>query len=237
MLQHYSAVRSAATAIANAAETAVRGLNEGRVQGEEAFTDRMIGAIEERLRGGVSTERLAGQSVDKIAHAESDIYVANRSPSITWSAMTLTSHKRSAQETEFGADFLGALEIELSDYRVKKGFLSQAKLVEPKKGMSSGEFSRLQSQCEKMLAHTPAAYVFLYSRKGIRVASALSVVAVTDKRNPYDLYTRSIERFFEEHFQSFLGDQRINSANLKTLELLRAEYNARTGFLLRAAEQ
>jgi hypothetical protein len=151
--------------------------------------------------------------------------------------MTLTSNQRSAQESEFGADFLGALEIELPDYEVKKGFLSQAKVVERGERMSAREFERLRGQCNDMLAHTPDSYVFLYSRDGVKVTSAIAIRGMKSSTDPYETYTRSLSRFFEEHFESFVGDHRIQAANKHTLETLRADLDARTGFLLSAEEQ
>ena len=236
MLQHYAAVRRVATAIANAAETAVVGLRAGRVQGEETFTDRMIGAIEERLQGGVTTEELVHESKSHTRQLAAIPDVLDNSPSITWSALTLTAHKRGAQEKSFGADFLGALEIRLPDYHVKKGFLSQAKLTEPDARMTSREFTRLQKQCNKMLSHTSDSFIFLYSTQGIRVASALGIVGMTNSTNPYHTYTRSLERFFEEHLQCFVGDRRIRAATPEALNALRTRLDARTGFLLVAEE-
>lgn len=64
----------------------------------------------------------------------------------------------------------------------------------------------LKEQCNKMLDLSPDSYVFLYSRKSISVVPAVSVVGA-DKWIPHDLSSRSITRFYEEHFQCFIGDR------------------------------
>ncbi len=208
MIRNYTIIRESAAVAAKAAMTAVRGLQEGHIQNEETFTDRMIGAIEDRF------QNLAIKGV-------------------SWSAMTLTAHQRKAQETEFGADLLGVLEVKLPDFQVQKGFLAQAKLVEPDEPFSTAEFRRLAGQCESMLAHTSDAFVFLYTRNGIFVVPAMSVRGLRGRHNPHVLYTRSIARFFEEHFQSFIGDGRIYRADATALDTLRADLAARRALMLR----
>ena len=169
MIRNYAIIRESASVAADAAMTAVHGLQEGHIQNEESFTDRMIGAIEDRFR---------------------DLRVKG----VSWSAMTLTAHQRKAQETEFGADLLGVLDINLPDFHVQKGFLAQAKLAEPEEHFGRNEFDRLFHQCETMLAHTADAFVFLYSRNGIYVVPAVSVVGLSQAQNPFAL-------FLQHHFR------------------------------------
>jgi hypothetical protein len=208
MIRNYAIIRDSAAAAADAAHLAVAGLCEGRIQNEETFTDRMIGAIEERFH---------------------HLNVKG----VSWSAMTLTAHQRNAQESEFGADLLGVLEIELPDFAVSKGFLAQAKLVEPDEGFSRAEFARLHKQCLAMLTHTPEAFVFLYTKTDIRVVPANSVLGLRSGQNPHVLYNRSIARFFREHFQSFIGDRRLHRADATALEELRADLMARRALVLK----
>lgn len=209
MIHGYEIIKASATAATNAALTASKAFKDGRIQNEETFTDRMIGAIEERFR-------------------------SLRTKGISWTAMTLTAHQRNAQETEFGADLLGVLEIDLPDFTVKKGFLAQAKLVAPDESFSQAEFDRLVKQCEAMLRHSPDSYVFLYTQEDIAVVPAISVVGLRERRNPHELYRRWIRKFFEEHFESFIGDRRLYRLDPATLDELRAAVAARRALFLKA---
>jgi hypothetical protein len=145
---------------------------------------------------------------------------------VTWTAKTLTDRGRYSQEHEHGADFAGVLSIELPGYSVKKGFLAQAKLVEPGSVFPRAESVRLIDQCRQMLERTPDAYVFVYSITGIRVVPAAAVIAANEC-NPNDLYYRSVGRFYEDHFECFIGDTRINAPTPDMLEALQRELRAR----------
>ena len=120
-----------------------------------------------------------------------------------------------------GADFLAAFQLAVDGYRVAKGFLAQAKLVEPSENFSSAEFKRLKDQCENMLEHSQASYVFLYSQQsGIVVIPAIEIVGAREC-NPHELTNRTITGFYKEHFECFIGDIKIQCANNQTLEELR----------------
>lgn len=82
---------------------------------------------------------------------------------IQWTALSLTDRVKNSQEKEFGADFDGVLDIDLDDYQAKKGFLAQAKRIEPFETMVAQERRRIVKQCKNMLDHTNEAFVFLYS--------------------------------------------------------------------------
>ena len=211
MLREYRIIRDAAEVVARAAEGAVTALRDGRLEQEPAFTDRMLGRIEQAMDG----------------------YKHN---GVVWSAKTLTDHGRNAQESEYGADFLGVLEVDLPEYSVKKGFLAQAKLIEPWQSMKTKDFAAMQEQCEKMLKLSREAYVFIYSRAGISIVPAAAVIS-SKRINPHDLYSRSIQRFYEEHFACFFGDLRINVPDVSSLRLLAAEYDARSAIQLIAKRQ
>jgi hypothetical protein len=210
MLKQHAIIRQSAKHLAEAANSTVDALIDGRIEQEPAFTDRMLGRIE---------------------HAMSDYEIKG----IRWTAKTLTDRSPTAQEKKYGADFMGVLEIDLVDYSVKKGFLSQAKLIEPEGRMKKSEFERMQGQCEDMLKLTPHSFVFLYSMRGITVVPAIAVVS-SRVSNPHDLYSRTVSRFFEEHFASFIGDRNIHTANAQNLKALMDEYEARASFFLQATE-
>jgi hypothetical protein len=200
MITNYHAVRDAAQHIAGAIDRSVVALREGRVEHEPAMTDRMLGAIEESLKD----------------------YQAK---GIRWSAKTLTDRGPSSQESRVGADFMGVLNIALPELAVSKGFLAQAKLV---RNGSSGDLKELREQCKKMLNLSPDSFVFLYGQSGVRVVPAISVVG--SKVDPLQLYSRSAQRFFEEHFECFIGDGNIQSATPATLDALQV----RRAILIRA---
>lgn len=52
----------------------------------------------------------------------------------------------------------------------------------------------------------------------------------------YDLYGRSIGRFYEEHFSSFIGDRRLNIPHVDALKDIAREFEARSALALSAKE-
>lgn len=202
MIRNYGIVRESANHLAAAAERTTESLIERLVEQEPHFTDRMLGRIQHAMEG----YEVKG---------------------VRWTSKTLTDHGRGSQEKKYGADFMGVLQISLIDYRVDKGFLAQAKLVEPHEVMSNKDITDLKDQCEKMLSLSPDSFVFLYSITGIRVVPALSVLN-GDSRNPHDYYSRSVSAFFELHFECFVGDRKINSPKTEVLEKIREENDARS---------
>lgn len=204
MIAYYHAVREAARHIAGAIDHSVAALRDGRVEQEPAMTDRMLGAIEESL----TDYRVKG---------------------IRWSAKTLTDRGRGAQESEYGADFMGVLNIALPEFTVSKGFLAQAKLV---RNDSSGDVKELKRQCDKMLNLSSDSFVFLYGQDGVRVVPAISVLG--SSADPLELYSRSAQRFFEEHLQCFIGDRNIQSPTPSTLKAMRDRFEARAALIIQA---
>jgi hypothetical protein len=97
MLAYYQAVRGVATRIADAINHTTEALRQGRIEHEPAMTDRMLGAIEE--------------SLDNFQYK-----------GIQWRAKTLTDRGSGSQESKYGADFMGVLDISLPNFTVKKGF-------------------------------------------------------------------------------------------------------------------
>lgn len=202
MIRDYAIIRESAAHIAEAANGTVEALVSARVEQEPAFTDRMLGRIEQAMEG-------------------------YETKGVRWSAKTLTDRAPKSQEKEYGADFVGVLQINLPDYSVNKGFLAQAKLIEPGEKVSTSEFVRMKGQCEAMLKVSPDSFIFIYSLGGILVIPALSIVSVAPC-NPHELYSRSLSRFYEEHFESFIGDRDINAPSIDVLEKARVAARARS---------
>ena len=209
MIRHFRAVRQIAREISDAADGALDAYIEDRAGEEPQLTDRILGAIEDRVRR---------QSLD----------------GIMWTARTLkTSRGIAAEEKRHGADLMGVLDLKLPDYYAAKGFLAQAKKAEPGQKFAKREWKRLHLQCERMLLRTPDSFVWAYSKlAGIRVFSANSVLGL-GTRDIFNLYSRSMSSFFENHIECFIGDHRLNLTNIETLDAL-AEFPAGRVFELSA---
>ena len=208
MIRDYAIIRESAAHLAAAANATTDALVFARVEQEPAFTDRMLGSIEQAMEGF----EVKG---------------------VRWTAKTLTDRGRKSQEKTFGADFVGVLTINLQDYAVSKGFLAQAKLIEPDEPFSTRDFERMRRQCDDMLTVSPDSYLFVYSLTGITVVPALAVVSATPC-NPHELDSRKISRFYEGHFSSFMGDRDIHAPTIRVLEEARARAHSRSLLYLRA---
>lgn len=207
MFKNEKLVRGLVMRIRQAERITLAGLQYGHIEQEPAFTDRLLGAM---------------------SHALDSVRVGG----VTWTAKTLTDRGPGSQEREFGADFISVFRATLDDYRVAKGFLVQSKLIEPTTAFPAAEASRLKAQCQRMLEHSAASYVFVYSHQsGILVIPAAEVVAARDC-NPHELTNRSLGQFYEEHFECFVGDPSIQSADPAGLQALRERYAAKRLFLL-----
>ena len=77
-----------------------------------------------------------------------------------------------------------------------------------------------QSFSNMFSLRTPASFVWVYSKsRGIRIFSASSVLGL-ESRRIFDLYSRGVSSFFENHIECFIGDRRLNSTNVETLDAL-----------------
>ena len=207
MFRNQKLVRGVTARINRAANNTLNALTVGRAQLEPQVTDRLLGAIEQELDG----KSIGG---------------------VVWVAKTLTDRVKGSQESEFGADFMGVVSLELNDFEARKGFLSQAKLVEPSQSFPASEWKRLKGQCEKMLKFSAESFVFMYSQQsGIRIVPAVEVVGAREC-NPHELTSKSITKFFKDHLECFIGDRAIQSATPEGLIELRAKYEARTGIFI-----
>jgi hypothetical protein len=201
MIRAYAMVREAAARIGEAVAGVTGALAEGRIEQEPAFTDRMLGAIEHVMNGF-------------------------QARGVRWQAKTMTDRGPGAQEKRVGADFAGVFAADLPDFSVRKGFLAQAKLIRPGLPTSTTEHARLRSQCEQMLSLTPASFVFLYAPYGVSVVPAISIQS-SNSLEPYEFYQRGVARFFEEHFESFIGDRRLQAATPTGLASILPDMNPR----------
>lgn len=231
MIRYFGGVREVAREISSAADGALNAYRDGRVTEEPNITERIIGAIEDRIggkrpdgearpydRGATSPLGATGAS-DRLVEgddAEAPHPVLQR---INWTARSLrTGSGIAAEEKRHGADLMGIVDIDIPQFRVVKGFLAQAKRAEP--GRVFKDWDRLQAQCETMLLRTPDSFVWVYSKaKGIRIFPAVAVSTLKSK-DIFDLYSRSVSSFFESHIECFIGDGRLNSTKIETLDVL-----------------
>ena len=197
MLRRYK-IGKVAREISEAAYVAFEDYRRGYKMDEPDITAQIVGAIRDRIR-------------------------AKKIGNVIWNSHILTSRGKDAEEKRYGADLMGILDMELSDRNVKKGFLAQAKKIDPGK-ISPQEWDRLTDQCKKMINYTCNSFVLVYSReRGIRMFHADEVLNLKS-RNVFDLYDYGIQTFFKHHLKCLIGDHRLNSTDIKTLDTL-AEFS------------
>ena len=131
---------------------------------------------------------------------------------ISWQS-SIMRHRRgdAAEERRIGADIALFFELDTPTHKFKKGVLIQAKRSESDRTLSQAALKSLRSQCDKMLAITPAAFVFNYAHSGMRCASASKISGCTNR----DLVSEcdwTAYRFFLEFFRCPIGDPRFKSA-------------------------
>lgn len=216
MIRDYHAVRPIAKAISEEADAVIDAYKKSRIVDEPSITDRLMGAIEARVN------RMRFSAVPASG------WGGGMWSPIVWHAKTLRSgHHSAAEEKEYGADIMGVFSVDTAKYKIAKGFLAQAKRAEPKSNFTSAEWLRLTEQCRRMLSVTPDSFVIAYSKsEGVRFFSAQAVVALNGL-DLFDLYSLGPLNFFEKHFQSFIGDHRLNQPDIQVLDRLRGESRSR----------
>ena len=198
-------LKAVAKEVGDAAESVIEAYRAGRIGDEEDITARMVQAIEDAVRPVRRRRRAAGSNV-----------------SVSWTAKTLrTGRGVAAEEGRHGADLLAVAEINYAGSVVTKGFLGQAKRVEPGAILVQSEWERLQAQVRLMLELTPDAFVLLYSKHyGVRFVSALTVAQV-GRRDLFELSAQTLREFFEWHLACFIGDRTLDEPHIRTLDDLR----------------
>lgn len=183
--------------IAHTAATAVEQTMSDYARGNAHDEDDITGLLVGSLRANIESQKSA----------------------ISWDAKILR-HRRgtAAEEAKTGADLLIHIKLSSPDLTYSKGLLVQAKKNEPKHSMQIGEHGRLLTQCDQMLSITPAAFVFNYSKSGMRCASAMKVKGASslDLHATCDL---TPYRFFLEFFRCTTGDQNIVSNRFDELKI------------------
>ncbi len=212
--------------IENAERITVDSFREGGIETEPTFTDRFLGSMEMGLdyRGVVAN----GYRIR---------------------ARTLRDRGPNAPENEFGADFVSIFDVDVSGYKLSKGFLAQAKFSEkegvrivnkenyrhPMVQVRIGN-SRLKHQCENMLRISQASFIFVYSRRGIYVVPATTIMSVENDRTWQEVYSKRLRYFYGEHLMCFVGDLSLDAFDDETLRRRRAESEAKAALLIQVRD-
>lgn len=180
--------------VVDGSQTAVDDFESGIVSQETDMTGRLFGSIAQALNG-------------------------RRIGNLTWKAYTLKSSRgKSAEEKRHGADVLGVLDIQLSDYKTRKGFLLQAKIAEPHIPLSKSEWTRFQGQCRTMLSRTHESFGVIYSRtKGVRFVPANTILEI-DRHQLFEAGSRSLFGFFKSHVKCQIGDRNLSTPSVAVLD-------------------
>ncbi len=167
-----------------------------------------------RQQGVIDEDDLTGVLVGRL-----DAAFEGTHGGLHWSSSILRHRSGvAAQEKRIGADMLIHVSIDTPKLKYSKGVLIQAKRVEPDAAMSRDEHKELIDQCNKMLAVSPAAFVFDYAKGEMRCASATRIVGSTS-RELYSSCDVTPYRFFLELFRCATGDRNIMSSLVEDLQV------------------
>jgi hypothetical protein len=116
---------------------------------------------------------------DRLVQSVRTALDGRRIGNLRWRARTLNARGPGPEEKRQGADVLGALEIDLEEYKVKKGFLWQAKVIERGQRLSAREWERLQDQCRTLLERWHDSFAVISSREeGVRFIPAQEILEI-----------------------------------------------------------
>ena len=167
---------------------AMREMASRRAYDEDDTTGELIGELNAALRGQIGP--------------------------MHWKAKILRHRKGVAgEELRYGADISFHMSYKDRNRRFSKGVLIQSKKVEPHVAMSAKEHTRLVGQCETMLTHSAASYVFDYAEGGLRVSSANKISGLSD-RYLHSNCEWTAYRFFYEFFRCPVGDRRVTTTHI-----------------------
>lgn len=200
--------RRFADKLAGATMRVCRDYREGDVVHEEPFSDQLCGRLKETLEDFQSGEIIWQTDVARSRGR--------------FSARSLT---KTREEPLFGADLVMTIDIDTARESVRKGYLAQAKRLEPGKRLDSRQHRKLLRQCEQMIEVTPASVVFLYHAEGVHVVSAGAVLSRRDA-DLWSITTWPIEMLFQDFAICWFGDQRIQATDPASLEGLRMMMDA-----------
>ena len=125
-------------------------------------------------------------------------------------------------------------------FDVTKGYLIQAKIVEALKfdligNQPFGKGDRVFKQYKDMLNITQESYVWIYSRTGISILRAGSMVETDPSRIP-EMRRQSLHGFMMRAFMSWNGDYRLGDLGKQSLEMMTEEVRVKQAILIYANE-
>jgi hypothetical protein len=182
------------------------------------LADKAVTRAMAKYREGLVTDEddLTGVLIGNL-DTEFSEHRSDRRGGVQWSSSILRHRRgKAAEEKRIGADMIIHVSFQSPIQTYSKAVLIQAKRHEPGCSMKSRDSVDLINQCEKMLAVTPASFVFDYTSSGVRCASATKIAG----SNNLDLYAAcnwTSYRFFLELFRCPIGDPKITSAKAADL--------------------
>lgn len=196
-------VRAAAERLTAAADATCAALAEGLVGSERAFTDRLVRRMASEL-DGFQSHGLRWRAKAHVGRGETD-----------------RTHL---------ADLLIAFEVDLPDYRVRTGLLARVVRRGPEGQTDHESLEELRRQCAVMLGASGDSFVLVARGAGVIAVPAASVAGSIGSIER--LHQRTLGRFFEEHFASFLGDPKLAGSGEAPLDELCRQQSVRTGLAL-----
>ncbi|WP_417828345.1 hypothetical protein [Thalassospira sp.] len=188
------AIKAAAKRANEALIATTEKYNQDLVTDEDDMTGILLGQLDARVSGSIQ--------------------------GLQWTTSVVRHRKgKAAEEARTGADIVMHVNLNTPTESYSKGLLIQAKRIDKQQILSAQEHKRLKNQCSQMLKITPAAFVFDYSRQGIRCGSANRIRGASSP----DLYSQcewTGYRFFLEFFRCPIGDSRLTSAKVSDLPIM-----------------
>jgi len=228
MRDNTSALKKARTVIkrsANKIAKRILDLHENIDGHEEQITDQLASEITLHL-----LEEIQKQLDDKI---------------IEGIKFSIKVYKKKTEEPLTGADLAGIIDIDFGNRRIKKVYLAQAKIGKITKdddGQETINFynSDIIRQVRSMLAITNSAFVFVYTKAGVKIISAEHINSLNRaKINIEEVYTRDLGYFYEQLFDCWAGDPKLIPYPIEKtrLEYFAERTNAKNVFLLEAISE
>lgn len=158
-----------------------------------------------------------------------------RYPNVRIKARHMTSRATGAEERRIGADIVVVLDVDLPDQHMAKGLLIQAKVLPQGTLMAPKAWADLRGQCQRMLARTPAAFVFMYGKSSITPFSA-SAVESLDRGGVWTASTYSLDWLFHDFLISWIGDRRIGATDRSSLAWMMLEFGIPNALVVQVSD-
>ena len=202
MKQIHAIVQNIGELIKNSEDQIIEQIKNHEIQNETTTTDRFLGTIVNEI------------NQHGLDHSFPEGLVIQ--------ATTLTDRGPNTQESRLGADFSIILDIDVENFRLRKGVLFQAKNAgngirtrNPGGRVRTVSFTNtrldeLRPQVENMFTVTPDNFVIIYDTKGFQVVPGNSILGLTQGDT---VYAKPISNFFKEFLMCFIGDPKLTSTN------------------------